>query len=200
MNYGQIRTQFKAILNRSDCSDALADTFITQGLSRSQRILRIPSNEQQLVYTVPGGFTSLTVPTDLMETIDLTVDSKVPQFLPPKRFAEVSIDTNGIPQYWTRTNGVIKFKPTPSTGAVVTLNYYGAFDAFSGDSSTTSLSVLAPDLLIYGGLSYAADYFIDERKALFEDRYTQIAAELQAQAYDTDGAGQVQPAYDLEGH
>ena len=36
MNKGQIRAHFKALLNRSDCPDALADTFIDQATTRIQ--------------------------------------------------------------------------------------------------------------------------------------------------------------------
>lgn len=46
MNKGEIRAHFKALLNRSDITDALADTFIDQGITRIQRSLRVPSMEK----------------------------------------------------------------------------------------------------------------------------------------------------------
>lgn len=200
MNYGQIRTQFKAILNRSDCSDALADTFISQGILRSQRLLRIPANEKQSLETVAGGFTGHTLPSDLMEITSVLVDDRVVSYLPLKRWVDYPESANGTPEVWTRDGSVLRFKPAPSVGAEIVVNYYGAFEPFATDGVTTKLSTIAPDLVIYGGLVYASDYFLDERKAAFEDRYTSIAAELQAQGYDNDGPGQVQPAYALEGY
>lgn len=200
MQYGQIRTQFKAILNRTDCSDALADTFMSQGLLRSQRFLRIPANEKQSLETVSSGFTGHTLPSDVMEITSVIVDDRVVQYLPVKAWTDVPEAANGIPQYFTRIGTALKFKPVPSDGAEIVVNYYGSFEPFTTDATTTKLSTVASDLVIYGGLSYAADYFLDERKAAFEERYLGIIADLQAQAYDADGPGQVGAAYDLEGY
>lgn len=200
MNYGQIRTQFKAILNRTDCSDALADTFMSQGLLRSQRFLRIPANEKQSTEVVAGGFTGHTLPSDVMEITSVIVDDRVVQFLPVKPWTDVPEAANGIPQYFTRIGTSLRFKPVPSVGAQIVVNYYGSFEPFTTDGTTTKLSTVASDLVIYGGLSYAADYFLDERKPAFEERYLGIIADLQAQAYDADGPGQVGAAYDLEGY
>ena len=55
MNKGEIRAHFKALLNRSDCTDALADTFLNQALTRIQRILRIPPIERMQTYTVSAN-------------------------------------------------------------------------------------------------------------------------------------------------
>lgn len=200
MNYGSIRTQFKAILNRSDCSDALADTFITQGLLRSQRLLRIPANEKQSLETVASGFTGHTLPSDVMEITSVIVDDRVVAYRPLKVWTDYFEVANGRPEVWTRDLGIVRFKPTPSEGAQIVVNYYGAFEPFDSDTTTTTLSTLAPDLVIYGGLVYASDYFLDERKSAFEERYTSIAAELQSQGYDKDGPGQIGAAYDLEGY
>ena len=46
MNKGELRTHIKDVLNRTDVTDALVDTFIFQTLSRIQRLLRIPSMEK----------------------------------------------------------------------------------------------------------------------------------------------------------
>lgn len=200
MNYGQIRTQFKAILNRTDCSDALADTFIDQGLLRSQRFLRIPANEKQSTEVVAGGFTGHTLPLDLMEIISVVVDDRVVQYLPVRAWTDVPIATNGVPEYFTRVGTDLKFKPIPSTGASIVVNYYGSFEPFTSDATTTKLSTVASDVVVYGGLSYASDYFLDERKGMFEERYLGIIADLQSQGYDNDGPAQVGAAYALEGY
>ena len=38
MNKGELRTHIKDVLNRTDITDALVDTFIEQTLSRIQRL------------------------------------------------------------------------------------------------------------------------------------------------------------------
>lgn len=195
MNYGQIRTQFKSILNRSDCTDALADTFISQGLARSQRILRTPAQEKIAQTTVTTGFTNLAVPNDLIEIVSIDADGRNVQFVPTKRFLELEFTMPGKPLYWTRINNQLRLKPTPPADTVMTVYYYGEFPEFTNDSTETVLSVIAPDLIIYGGLSYAADYFIDERKDAFEQRWQQSVAELQDQAANVEGGAQIYPAY-----
>ena len=50
MNKGQLRAHFLALLNRSDCNDTLADTFIDQSIGRIYRTLRIPAMEKQQSY------------------------------------------------------------------------------------------------------------------------------------------------------
>jgi len=200
MNYGELRTQFKNILNRSDCTNALADTFISQGLARSQRVLRTPANEQSTSTTVGTSFNGITVPNDLIEVITFDCDGTKVNFLPVQRWLELDQDASGTPEYWTRVGSTFKFKPTPTQGKVLTLYYYGEFTEFTDDSTETTLSVIAPDLIVYGGLTFAADYFLDERKDLFEQRYMMSAQELQEQAYSAEGGGSVQPAYDLGGY
>ena len=51
MNLGNLRSHFIALLNRSDITNSLADTFIDQSIARIQRQLRIPSMEK--THTIP---------------------------------------------------------------------------------------------------------------------------------------------------
>lgn len=197
MNYGQIRTQFKNILNRTDCTDALADTFIQQGLARSQRILRTPAQEKTVYSTVGTSFTSLPVPNDLIAVIGISADDKYIRYIPAARWLELEFAMSGKPEYWTRIGSELKFKPAPTQGVIISLNYYGEFPEFTSDSTETVLSVIAPDLIVYGGLTFAADYFIDERKDAFEQRWQQSVAEIQDQAANVEGPAQIYPAWNL---
>ena len=45
------------------------------------------------------------------------------------------------------------------------------FTALTTDASTNEISNIGEDLVTYGALSYASDYFIDERKQLFEGSF-----------------------------
>lgn len=191
MNYGEIRTQFKAILNRRDCSNALADTFLTQALQRCTRELRTPAQEAEASLTVTNPFTGFPVPSDIIQTIAMLAQVSGGQqrkitYLPLARFMEIDNTASGQPQYYTRVGNSFKFKPTPAEDTELTLYYYGEFEAFADDNDETVLSLIAPDLLIYGALSYASDYFMDDRGQAFEARYMQIYQALQDQAYDLE--------------
>lgn len=204
MNYGEIRTQFKAILNRRDCSNALADTFLNQSLQRCTRELRTPAQEAQYSMTVTDGFDGFPVPSDIIQAIAMmaTTSGGQQRKLTPytlSRFLELDSYGAGQPQYYTRIGNKYQFRPPPAVDTELTLYYYGEFEAFSGDNDETTLSLIAPDLLIYGALSYAADYFMDDRAQPFEARYMQIAQALQDQAYDLEAHdASVAPTYNTE--
>ena len=112
--------------------------------------------------------------------------------VPLSKYVEISQPgQSGTPQFFVREGESIKIYPYPSAGAV-TVNYYGQFADLATETSTNDLSLIASDLIAYGALSYAADYFLDERGQLFEQRFVTFIAELQEQANDAEVSGTVQ--------
>jgi hypothetical protein len=192
MNKGAIRSHFKALLNRSDCSDALADTFMDQSIARIQRTLRIPSMEKQNSYTITGSTTFVVLPNDFLEIIDLYYDktslSRVPmnEILTFKDGGE-----QGTPKFFSREDENLLIYPSPTSGSLK-LNYYGQFADMTSDSDENALALSSSDLIIYGMLTYASDYYLDERGPVFEQKYQQFLAEIQEQANDSEMAGTVQ--------
>jgi hypothetical protein len=204
MIYSEIRTQFKAILNRRDCTDALADTFLDQALLRCTRELRITSQETSTSLTVADPYVGLAVPSDLKQIIAMTVENtggkeqKIVQY-PLARFLEMDNTATGEPEVYARIGDYFQFRPTPATGTVITLYYYGELESFTGDADDTPLSLIAPDLLIYAALSYASDYFMDDRGQAFEGRYEQIRQAVQDEAYDLEAHdASIRSPYDTE--
>lgn len=72
------------------------------------------------------------------------------------------------------------------------MNYYGQFAAMTQDTDENDLAIIASDLITYGALGYASDYFLDERGPLFETKFVQFLSELQEQANDAEVSGTVQ--------
>lgn len=199
MTYGEIRTQFINILNRSDCTNALADTFIEQGIQRSQRLLHLITQERIDSVTIGETFTGIDIPSDFIKPIAIYYN----QSTGSRKLTRVSLseylerpDYVGNPEVWTRDNLQFLLRPTPSEGSVIKLLYYGEFEAFTGDNDTTPLSIVSPHLFIYGALVFAADYFVDDRRSQWEDVYLKTVAELQGQSDDEELAGGsvIQPA------
>lgn len=197
MTYGELKEQFNTLLNRTDITTALTELFINQAQTRAQRTLRIPAQEKTLETVIPDPFTGITVPSDFLSTIAMIEDTSGSSitYLPLSRFLELEDTTSGVPVYFTRQSNKFKFKPTPVEGTTINLVYYGELTPFVDDADVTTISAIAPDLIIYGALSYAADYYLDERAQSFEQRYQAIAQDLQNQAYDAEGPGVVAPAY-----
>ena len=191
MNKGQIRAHFKALLNRSDCSDALADTFIDQALTRIQRFLRIPVMERLQTYTLATGSSTseIIIPANFLELIDINYDGRSMVRVPMHEIVEMQrVGELGNPTYFARDRERIKIYPEP-TGGTVYLNYYAELDELDADTSTNGLTLIASDLITYTALAYAADYFLDERGPLFDQKSGQFLAEIQEQANAAEQSG-----------
>lgn len=192
MNKGDIRSHFKALLNRSDCSDTLADTFVDQSIARIQRTLRIPSMEKQQSYTISAATTLLVLPNDFLEIINLYYDNTSLTRVPLNQIMEYKdANENGTPKFFTREGSSLLIYPHPTSGSVK-LNYYGQFADMTSDSDENALAQASSDLIIYGALSYSSDYYLDERGPLFEQKFMQFLAEIQEQANDAETSGTVQ--------
>lgn len=194
MNKGQIRAHFKALLNRSDCADALADTFIDQSIARIQRSIRIPSMERQQTYNINSTDPqeSVILPADFLEIIDFYYDNTSLSRVPMRTILEMRKNNDvGGPQFFAREQGSLVLYPRPDTGTLH-LNYYGQFNDLVADTDSNDLTNVASDAVTYGALAYASDYFIDERGALFEQKLSMFLSELQQQANDAETSGTVQ--------
>lgn len=192
MNKGQLRSHFKALLNRTDCSDDLANTFINQAIGRIQRVLRIPSMEktQNYTFTVQAG--SFIVPSDLLEIINIYYDQYTLNRVSLREIKQMKHSgMSGAPQYFCRQGETVLIHPEPSTGTL-SVDYYGQFTDLTTDTSTNALTIIASDLITYTALSYAADYYLDERSQLFEAKSSQFLTEIQEQANEAEQSGSTQ--------
>ena len=182
MNKAQIRTQVLALLNRNDCLNSTADSFIDLALSRIQRTLRIaPMERQQDLVSNDAGDNLITIPQDFLSMKYLWSDQTMLEFRDFGTFLALP-DFTGAPEVYTRARGGFLVKPTPPVGTAISMIYYGQFDAIPLDTDENSLTNVAPDLLIYGALTFAADHFVDDRKQMFEERYKMIYSELEEQS------------------
>lgn len=192
MNKGALRVHFKDLLNRSDITDTLADTFVDQSISRIQRTLRVPSMEKQMSYTIVDKTAFLFLPNDFLEIIDFYYDSTSLIRLPLRDIMQLRDGgESGTPKFFAREGGSLVIYPYPSSGSVK-LNYYGEFAEMTADTDENNLAASSSDMIIYGALSFASDYYLDERGPLFEQRFMQLLTEVQEQANDAEMSGTVQ--------
>lgn len=201
MNYGEVKSHFEALLNRSDNTSALTNTFIEQGIRRVGRMLRSAMNEKVQVITLSQPTASITLPSNFLELISLYYKDRELIRLPNSQFRPLAENPiQGKPDHFTRQQEALFIHPQPADGEL-TLYYYGDFDALSVDSDTNALTASAPDLLLYAALTYAADYYLDERATIFEQKFQAFLNEIQTQADDQELNGSTQviaPAYRFE--
>ena len=192
MNKGQIRAHFKALLNRTDCDDALADTFIDQAITRIQRTLRIPSMEKTQNYSITAQVSSIIIPNDLLEIMSVYTSEYTMSRVALREMKQFqSIGEVGTPKYFCRQGEEILLYPLPSN-TTVSIDYYGQFDDLPSDTSSNSLTNIASDLVTYTALSYASDYFLDERGPLFDQKSSSFLIEIQEQANEAEQSGSLQ--------
>lgn len=192
MNYGDIKSHFDALLNRSDITPALTALFIDQGISRIERVLRTPLNEIVANYTFATQTASIAVPQDFLEIISVYYQDRELTRIPMSRMRQyVQHPVAGKPMYFTREQQNLLLHPQPTTGDL-SIYYYGDFADMVANADENALAKAAPELIIYAGLTLAADYFLDERRDAFEARFLQILAEVQQQAHDQELQGGTQ--------
>lgn len=197
MNYGELKSQFQGLLNRRDITASQVTTFLDQGISRAQRKLRIPAMEKSVLVTIES-YDGIIIPNDLIELRGIT-DVTTGRTLTRARLdTALALEMHpGCPAVYARQGGKWRIGPSPEAGRVLRLDYWAEEPALSADADTNLFSEIAPDLLIYSALSYACDFFLDDRAATFEARYMAIVKELQDQA-DRDeltGNSVMAPAY-----
>jgi len=203
-----MKADFLAILDRDDCTDAQADVFMQQGMSRIQRDCRLPSMERaQLITPTSVPMSQFPVPPDLIQIIDVLVPkeaSTTGQMRALKHVAYrklMEYDNTDIPRAYARFQTQVYLAGAVTVGTQIQFLYYGNFSPFATADSDNELSASTPDLAIYAALSYAGDYFEHPLAAQWEARYQAIKAEVQAMAIDleTEGGIQVvQPIYQID--
>jgi hypothetical protein len=189
MNKQGIRNSVKALIARNDTTDAVIDSFIDQALARIQRILRVPSMEKMMKTTVAAeSADSIVLPADYLKLKHLYQPTGPIEYVDVSTFMKTPDAPGNTPKIYTRIQGSLMVKPTPPAGLVISMIYYGEIPDLVADTDSNFLSEIAPDLLIYTALSFAADYYIDDRKQMFEDVAQRAYGELMEQSYDIDMA------------
>lgn len=176
-----IRNQFKLTLGRNDCTDELANTFIEQAVSRIQRTLRVPAMERISPYVTSFDQDSILIPDDFLSLRYFYSGTDLLEYIDIGRYLPLA-GCVGAPMYYTRIGGEFKMAPKPQEDTSLTLVYYGEVPDLVNDTDTNFLCAIAPDLLIYGALCFAADYWLDDRKQAFEEAFTRIYKEVLEQA------------------
>lgn len=199
MTYLAVKNQFLGLLNRRDITPTLVDTFMGFGIQRIQRELRVPAMEK-VVEVLTDGTAEISVPGDFLQVISVHTNDAVNQ----RKLIRTDLQTilnyskiPGSPQYYYREGATFYIGPYPPENTSVWINYYADVSSLTADTDTNWLTEVAPALLIYASLAYAADYYLDDRKGLFETSYQQIADQLTMMAMqDEVENASISTAYD----
>ncbi len=165
MSLQSVIDSFKNILNRDDMTDAQAQTFVLQGISRIQRDCRLPSMERTLIITPETATNMFVVPTDLIQPIDVLVQDQTGTFYPlvKKAFRDATkVSATDLPRVYARVQTTFYIFGSVPIGRQIMFLYYSA-QAWEGryQAIKTEVMAMAIDLDAEGGPQYVQSLYND---------------------------------------
>lgn len=198
MTFAVARSDLQTILNRRDLTDAQTNVFLKKGIRRINREVRCPAQETTLTWTCDGT-PFITIPADYLELIALfTNDTQGQDKLRRTDLQRALRWSNqpGYPQYFHRIGSQFLIGPCPPAGTKIYVSYYQNANETYADGDESWLTLTSPDLLTYAALTRAADFYLDDRKSLFESTYQEIKQGLMDMAStDELDSACISPAY-----
>lgn len=182
-NYSTLQSVIADYLNRQDLTSQI-QTFIQ--FVEADLNTRLRCREMIIrAYTVNDDeFVQL--PADWLEAINLQiVGGETPlrfvtldeadQIKQSKRYNRVVV--------YSLMNGAIELVPAPADDLEIEMVYYGKIPALSDSNTSNWLLTKAPDVYLYGALSHAAPFLLDDqRMPLFSSMYVQRSESLNDEA------------------
>lgn len=186
MTYAEIKTMFTGILNRRDITPSQINTFLTLGIQNVQRKLRIPPMEGLFEFPADGT-KFVPIPTDFLEIIAIYVDDTTHGSVKLEKRDLQTVLTSaasgyGTPRYYHRSGGSFIVGPKPSADTIVNVAYYKDATALVDDGDSNWMTAAMPSAVVYAGLRYAADFYLDDRKKLFEATLLEDLSDVQEMA------------------
>ena len=173
--YSELKSAVADFLNRDDITDTIP-TFIAMAEATLNRDLRHWRMEQRSTAEIDDQY--LTLPTDWLETVRITVMDTVPYVMNLASKSQIEDyrfkgdDVAGKPLYYAHIAGELELFPTPDATYDIELLYKQKVEALSDSNTSNWLLSEAPDLYLYATLVETAIYLRDdERLASFGALY-----------------------------
>lgn len=163
-NYTDLKAAVASWIVRSDLTSQIPD-FIRLYESDANRRIRIRQNMTTTQLTLAQGASSVNLPSDFLEEIELNYDDTA-ETLTRAPFDEIdrlqTADSGaGRPFLYAITGSTIVFETEADTAYTLNLRYYEKWDI---ETDTTNwLLTNAPDAYLFGSLAEAAMYVHDDR-------------------------------------
>ena len=191
MTYDELVAAIKDYANNTETAFVAAiPTFVKQAEQRIYRSVNLPVNRKNVAGTLTDGNQYLTMPTDFLLPLSLSITSSSNQiFLLNKdsnfiRSTYPNASTKGTPKYYAIfAVDTFIIGPTPDANYVTELHYYYQ-PASIVDTSPSWLGTNADTALLYGSLVEAYTYMKGDpdMMQLYQQRYQEAMALLKLQA------------------
>jgi hypothetical protein len=200
-SYSDLTTSIANFLARSDLTAQIPD-FIQLAESRMSRELETREQEKRATATLTASDEYIALPTDLREVREVKLNISPTKVL--KYYSPTGLDTmyssngEGAPEGFSVVGLELKLRPIPDSAYTIEIIYIGSLPALSA-SSTTTLFLRSPDLYLYGALTEAYTYLLDEaRAAQYDAKFSRILEEIKVdeeRSHYGSGSLRIQSSY-----
>ena len=163
-NYATLQSTIADYLNRTDLTSQI-QTFIQFVEADLNSRLRCREMIVNATATSDGQFVAL--PPDWLEAINMMIvggQSPLRYITPDEADVINKAQTYTSTRFYSMTTGVIELVPPAVDEITVDMVYYGKIPALSDANTTNWLLTKAPDVYLYGALSHAAPFLMDDAR------------------------------------
>ena len=163
-NYATLQSTIADYLNRADLTSQI-QTFIQFVEADLNTRLRNREMIVNATATSDGQFVAL--PPDWLEAINMMIvggQSPLRYITPDEADTLIKAQTYTRTRFYSMTTGVIELVPPAVDDITIDMVYYGKIPALSNANTTNWLLTKAPDVYLYGALSHAAPFLMDDAR------------------------------------
>lgn len=163
-NYSTLQAAIADYLNRADLTSQIQN-FIQ--FAEADLNTRLRCREQIVRSEATSSAEFVQLPADWLEAINLHIVGGQQ----PLRY--ITLDEADIvnkeqiytgPHYYSLMNGAIEIVPEPAEDIDIEMIYYAKIPALSDQATTNWLLTKAPDVYLYGALTHAAPFLMDDQR------------------------------------
>jgi len=163
-NYATLKSTIADYLNRADLTSQI-ETFIQ--FAEADLNTRLRCREQIVRAEATSSAEFVQLPADWLEAINLHIVGGQQ----PLRY--VTLDEADIinkeqiytaPHFYSLMNGAIEIIPEPADDIDIEMIYYAKITSLSDVNTTNWLLTKAPDVYLYGALTHAAPFLVDDQR------------------------------------
>ena len=163
-NYATLQSAIADYLNRADLT-AQIQTFIQ--FAEADLNTRLRSREMIVNATATSDGQFVALPPDWLEAINMMIvggQSPLRYITPDEADTLIKAQTYTSTKFYSMTTGVIELVPPAVDDITIDMVYYGKIPALSNANTTNWLLTKAPDVYLYGALSHAAPFLMDDAR------------------------------------
>ena len=178
-------------LDRDDLTTRIP-TFIRLVEAKVNRRLSDPDMEEVVETTAAGDYTDL--PAGFGEMVSISTGDLPLGPMSAAEYAGIDSTISGRPRFYTIVDGAIGFYPRNSTAAI-RMVFRKNVPALTSSNETNWLLTRAPDVYLYGALTEASAFLVeDDRAGSWKGLFDQAMAEMMVDANRRRwGAGPIAP-------